>query len=493
MTSPNAPHSLTAATAPTFETLEGRKLLDASPVTAGKTDVLFQSDADGTRANRDIVVVNFTDEINVDRNGIYGPEESNSFNIVGYGVNPISGRQKKILAPVTDVYVNPDDRRQLYIETSTITDKFSRIYIYGDLVTDNNGDTIEVTPANYSGRNQIITEKGASKWRYTLAQRQFRPFVDDYFNRSVFNDAEAPGSGITKTEAEYRADMNFILRERRDNFGTVTDADIADANERFDGFGKLQIPDPAIRAGLLSNYGTVGEDAIYAIMDGANDTGRPWTIVAFDGERSADVVVAETVRDEGRMRTLIRDDFVGENFLVWGAVLAHEAMHQDFVNTQTEEIIANAAEAFVWFQHLETYGIAGRTQTTLVNELNTALLGLMNSGDAQFPRVGLRTAPMEFANNIYVGGTGAGNTNQPNIVEELRREYADRNFGQGQPPMNDYALKVVEAITGVDRNDFPNLLFSEGVIDVMDLEQDVISDPGAIRVAGELKLIYFAV
>ena len=483
----------TATHRPIIENLEHRRLLDASGVLAGKTDVRFIIEDDGTRANRDTVVVNFTDAVNVDPAASFGPGTGNFVNVVGYGVNPISGRQKKILTPVSDVRVNPDDPRQLLIDTGTITDQFSRIYIYGDAVVDANGDNIEVLP----GEENVITQKGASKWRFTLAQRQFRPFVNDYFESDVFAAAAEPNAGTEYTEDEYLGQLLFVLRERQANFGTVSDAQIAEAEARYTSdVGRGIFPDPALRAGLLSLYGTVAEPVIGAYLDGENETGARWRVVAFadfEGDAAQDVEVAETVIDEGRLRTLVKNQFRGEFFTAYGALLAHEALHTDFVNTQQEEIITNTVETMVWHQQLEVYPIAGRTQTALVNHFNTDLLAMYNSGNRQYPRVGLTNAPLEIGQSVYVNDQSQPVSDFGSFENAVRAEYANRGFDEGQPPMSPLAQTIIENITGVSREQFTNRLFSEGIIDLIDLEQDVISDPGAVLTAGELKLIYFAV
>ena len=91
--------------------------------------------------------------------------------------------------------------------------------------------------------------------------------------------------------------------------GLITQATEDTAIKRFNNTTvKAIVPDANLRAALLSLYGTIGEPAIAAMLDGANVTGKAQTIIDFSTDVSPTADVAETlVLANGRLRHVVQD------------------------------------------------------------------------------------------------------------------------------------------------------------------------------------------
>src|SRR5205814_8706924 len=102
------------------------------------------------------------------------------------------------------------------------------------------------------------------------------------------------------------------------------------------------IPPPNLRAALFSLVGTFAEGAIASWLDGANATGKPYTIITFQAITDPTALIAQTSArpSDGRLRTVFRPEFAGESFLALSEWVAHEALHQDNSYALQEEDIA---------------------------------------------------------------------------------------------------------------------------------------------------------
>jgi hypothetical protein len=468
--------------------LESRQML-VSTVQLGVIQMFNIVNPDGTRANAQEVVFNFTEPVTI------GTTPSASFGIRGTGINPLSGRQKKFVIPitgVTQVGVNPN---QIKVTTGTLNRKNGRIFIYPGAVKDTRGEDVVIDDSS----PQRNLPRGENKERFTLAQRSFTPF--DY---SFFSNARYPGQGVAAqilntqgTNTAIRAQLDAFLQKKVDA-GTITSTKKNDGMARYDNSTTTAIiPDPALRAGLISLLGTVSEPAIEHYLGNQNATGRPATVVSFDnGQFSSSARIAETTKNAaGRFKTILGEDYKGEPFQALGAVLAHETTHvsSDSINSQDEEVIANMIETMTYAQQFDLEPGIGRTGSVLITRMNYRLLLLLNSGKLQFPRLGVaQTALKAGSSGAAPGSTPEFGTSPVASFEaDVRAEMAGRNVAD-KPPTNGNitSYAILRNITGNTYTaSTPLGNFGDEIIAEVDQRQGVLGDRGAINLAGKLKLV----
>lgn len=134
----------------------------------------------------------------------------------------------------------------------------------------------------------------AQSARDILKQPPFPPTDTSLFTPMAYSDAPplVPASSGPIDEATLRAQLTSLLKER---FGFRTKAQkkkVKKALAQFNGADtKAIVPDPRLRAALISLKGTAGEPAIAGVLDGTYSTVR-----FFD---TPDFGVARVVPSEG--------------------------------------------------------------------------------------------------------------------------------------------------------------------------------------------------
>ena len=480
------------AAATPVERLEDRRLLAASALQPGFIEVIDVFDENGNLENTNVIEVPFDGAIQV--------ADGSGVSLRGAAVNPISLADKRTVVDVFNVRVKPGNNNVLQFQTENLVTEGGQLYFYGEGIQDANGDFIRREP----GESRMRMPRGLDKYESTLANRQFRSYFEVFMSSDNFADSPPPLEGTVYSEDVLRDALAYILRLRRDA-GQITAQERLDAVARFDSdFARAVIPNATLRAGLMSLTGTSGEPAIAAILDGDNITGKPWTVVDFSDAVSANAPVAETVNNGGRLRTLFQSDLNGEYFTALGAVLAHEVLHQDQGNTVNEEIVANAVESLVYAEQIQTYPVVSRTRTAMVNQMNGRLLSLLNSGDTNYPNVGLNAAPLDtptaggflnvFVDDQGVPGTGYEGFTPRSFADDVRFEYTERGFNTGSTQLNNTAKQILANIMDLDSPDqVRGNLFSQDVIDQLDDRQGSISPRAAVEIAGRLGTVWFLV
>ncbi len=137
------------------------------------------------------------------------------------------------------------------------------------------------------------------------------------------------------------------------------------------------IPDPHIRAGLAVLVGTLAEGAIATIR-----SKNPFESVQF--AKLPNGVESESVPGDtpGLRSILISEKHRHEDPRLFAALLAHETLHQDGFDSDTEEAVNDYMLSIVYGQKSLEDPSLPRTFTELTQRLNIFLLALINDRDA---------------------------------------------------------------------------------------------------------------
>lgn len=460
----------------TIENLEDRKLLAA---TIRSTDVLGVAASDGTKANGNDVVVRFSAPAQ-------GTPNVANMRMFGYAYNTLTGGNDKKTINILSASINSSGN--LVLRTDVQVRKGAEVRLNAGAVKDNTNADIVGT---------IRTKKGLNRDRFTLALRAFRPNDKTMFSSARLVGGVNPTTANTAaSEATVRAQLDAFLTKKVNNEKSITAAQKTTALAQFDSAGNEAIvPAHNLRAAIVSLVGTIGAPVIDFYFGTKNSTGKTPVLVTFDGGQiSSGATVAEgSYTSSGRYKLIFNPNYAGEHFAVLSGRMAHEAMHDssDKTNSQDEEVILNFVESTIYAQQAVTDFTITRAGTLYTTYANYRLMLAINSGDRQFPRVGIKAAPIKggvanpgFAfNSPYVG------TNMDSLEEDVREEFEARNVDDKPPTaVNEVTLEVLKNLTG---NTYTSTTgkFGDSVINDIDIGQDTMGDQFvAQRVARVLQL-----
>ena len=457
-----------------FEPLERREMLSVSPAVANVNKIKVKNlfDANGVSINQSLVSIPFSLGIRM--------VDASKIVVRGYAINPLTGKQMKLAIPTSDIHVDPTVSNYLIIHTDVLMRK------NGGKILINDGALQDTKGRDIAAMN-LSSPKGQNKERFTLACRAFLPTKHNLFSKDLFSDASDPVDASTHVSATTVSTNFKAFMDKKVAAGLITQATEDKAIKRFNNTTvKAIIPDANLRAGLLSLYGTIGEPAIAAMLDGANLTGKAQTIVDFSTDVSPTAEVAETlVLDNGRLRTLFKTSYAGEPFQALGAKLAHEGVHQDKDDNQNEEIVANAIETMVYAQQLMVDSSIANAGTTLIKSDNDKLLAMLDSGKALFPRVGILGGSLKNNTNGVFSGSGAiSGGSYVSFENYIRRLYDARGFANLSSSGNPTLDAIEKTISLIDKSN----TFNTTLINDIDANQQIITDKSSIALAGILKL-----
>jgi hypothetical protein len=133
-------------------------------------------------------------------------------------------------------------------------------------------------------------------------------------------------------------------------------------------------PDPRLRAAVALLVGTPAEGAIDVYRSGV------FSRLAFDnGVPDATAIGAVLVRVRGtRPEVVVHPAFASEDPRVLAMVVAHEALHQDSLVSDTEEQIARTLDTYVYAQMILEEPQLARSGTPLVRAANARLLARLH-------------------------------------------------------------------------------------------------------------------
>ena len=212
----------------------------------------------------------------------------------------------------------------------------------------------------------------------TLARRPFAPTDVNLFTPGAYPQAGAmiPASGDTLSETAARAALTDFLSRR----GIP---DLQNALNAFDNPILIQkMPDPTLRAGLVSLSGTLGEPAIDALTRG------PLGPIAFGPVSTGDYVQAS---ENGAVA--IDQRYRAEAFPLFGPVFTRLSIQTDAQTGRAEEIATSALLALIAMQQALVDETLAQSGTELSRRLNTQMLARLNSGRAAFPNIGIEQIP----------------------------------------------------------------------------------------------------
>lgn len=460
---------------PLFETLEGREMLSASPAVANEKKIKVKNlfDANGVSINESLVSIPFSLGIRL--------KDASKIAVRGYAVNPLTGKQVKLVIKALDIHVDSVATNYLVIHTNVLMRKNGgKILINDGALTDTKGRTI--TPVTLS------SPKGQNKERFTLATRSFKATKHNLFSNEIFSDASVATDASSHVSAVTVTTNLKAFLDKKVTAGIISQASEDAAIARYNNSTtKAIIPDANLRAAMVSLVGTIAEPAIGAMLDGKNVTGKSQTIIDFSTDVGPSAEVAETlVLVNGRLRTLFKTSYAGEPFQALSTWIAHEALHQDADAGQNEAIATNVVETMVWAQQLLVDSSYVNTNTALVKSENVKLLAMLNSGKALFPRVGMLGAALHNnKDGIFTGEKTQTGGAYVSYEDYVRRLYISRGFGTNSSKGNSTLNAMIDNINHTTKSysQFDATIFAD-----VDANQQIITDRSALTLAGILKL-----
>lgn len=461
-----------------IENLEERRLLAATVIK--NTDVMILAANDGTKDNGNDVIVKFDGAVS-------GSTDVSKMRMFGYAYNTLTGGNDKKTINITAASVNGDGH--LVLRTDVQIRKGAQLTLQPGAVSD----------LTNSSNLTIRTKKGLNRDRFTLALRAFKPNDKTYFGSDKLVGGATPVVANTAaSEATVRAQLVSFLNKKKDREKTINQATYDLALAHYDSAANEAIvPAHNLRAAICSLVGTIGAPAIDFYFGTANSTGKTPILVTFDGAQiSSGATVAEgTYTSSGRFKLIFNPNYAGESFVALSGRMAHEAMHDDsasnHVDSQDEEVILNFVESTVYAQQIVTDFTYATSKNQYTLYANYRLMLAINSGDRQFPRVGIGKAPIKggVANPGFAFNTPYVGTNADSFDDDVRTEFAARNIAD-KPPTDstDTSRQILKNLTG---NTYTATTgkFGDDLIADIDIAQDTLGDQFvAQRVARVLQL-----
>jgi hypothetical protein len=278
------------------------------------------------------------------------------------------------------------------------------------------------------------------------------PYPAMYPEGSPMKPAEAV-PGTVRDEATVRAALASFLDVQLAGDATRINAALA----IFDGAAtKARLPDPTLRAALVSLHGTLAEPVIQSFVSGIPSLLE----TRFGGTPLG--VVATAFGIAGNKRILLSRAYSNENFTLLSATFAHEILHiHEGPITATEEILAHATTAAIHLQLLARHPQLATGGTQLARQMNDEVMLFLNSRAPGSPKIALiapegkGTAPGSLRSQRDLYGHGkqwnlfrqqppaAGdNTPAPPIFGKLLRTLLAR--GVAVPKPLTYSRRTVE-------------------------------------------------
>lgn len=227
--------------------------------------------------------------------------------------------------------------------------------------------------------------------RPILRQPPFEPNNINRFTPQTYENAPplTPAPAKPFSEQSLRSDLSGILKQR---FPRDSKA-VQQGLETFDDPAlKKTIPDPRLRAGLVSLQGTAGENAIDVMKSGH-----------YESLQFADLgdTIGMVVRPDpnGKQSILLNEKFQHEDPRLLGVTISHETLHQDREVSGKEELAAYAMHSMIYGQMALESPSLSQADTELTRRMNTQLLARLNSRDAKGQ---LRL--FESQGNVFPGG-----------------------------------------------------------------------------------------
>lgn len=276
------------------------------------------------------------------------------------------------------------------------------------------------------------------KAREFLKKPAFRPTDVNLFNPSIYSDA-SPMELPPVTEAdedEIKANLLETLTKRFKG-----DADKAKkAMEVFDNKDLKKImPDPKLRAALVNLRGTTGRSAIDVITNGTYPSVHFAEIDPVKADPNRTIAYVVVPRGKFKQEVHFNTRYQGEDFRLLSETMAHEALHQDRLGHDAEELVNAAMDTTVYAQQLLENPELAHLDTELARRSNTKLLPRINGRD-------------EEGNPRLFMPTGSNTTPGGKTTKDFGEYYGFTKLNNVRPPSpgNAHLQAMLKAVTGKD-------------------------------------------
>lgn len=227
---------------------------------------------------------------------------------------------------------------------------------------------------------------------------------------------------------------------------------------------KTKIPDAQLRAALAMLKGSAGAQAIDAVKNNSY-----LISVGFGDPRSGELTIAEAHVEDGTIVFNQRYKFEDPRLL--GTTMFHEALHQDLVDPNREELMNNGLDALIYGQFIQEDRSLARQGTELTRRYNTKLTSLLNSRD-----VNGRIHFLQAQSNVLPGAS----------IPLPYFAYGFVNGGLGDAaPGNAVLSYAVQKVTG---KSIINAQFDEATLNLLDQNINLFSPAQWVAIARALKL-----
>jgi hypothetical protein len=295
-----------------------------------------------------------------------------------------------------------------------------------------------------------------------LKKPPFAPTDTSLFSPAIYSSSTA-AQPASAAQAMSPTQIESTLRQTLSKqLGSTSD--VNSAMQQFNSTQlKAIVPDPNLRAGLMTLKGTAGESAIDSVMSGKFAAVKYGPVIS----NNAIAEVQAAVPPETKPTIVVNERYKNEDFRLIASSLAHEPLHEDSQIGNKEESIASAMDSLVYGQIVANSPEIASSGTELAQRDNTKLMARINSRDAN-GNLRLSTS----TGNVYPGGTALA------------------NFGSAIPftgadtPGNATLRAELKAITG--QNNTAN--FDSGAYTLLDNNQQALSATDIVKVARALKL-----
>ncbi len=400
----------------------------------------------GNQNNRDVSVSQVTNEQGIPQResqiSIRIPNGSQIANPDGFNVqsmiaNPLDGSQNLTPMNITRSEING---RSLNLFVDGPVSNGSQISIAEGALTNRRGQPQAARDITLDNPRKFQSPEQAALWG-----KAFEASNINLFPGTVFPGSQPPQPIPQST------DPSVVRQDLNDHFQRFVDAGKMNPgqmnrmlkiydNEKYrevftdPNTGQFE---PQLMAAVLGTAGTPGQGTISAIIGGKNDTGRPARVVY--GELPPGLLGGASVQPDpadGLDRWFITVNPVlrNEPFQTVSALMAHEAMHQDNIPGQNEEIVARVAEINTWKQQVLVNPELASINTPLARFNNLNLLMFENSGQS-FPQGGVFEAPLAQGTQDIVPNSDVINSRS---LEDFLRNVAYDDVPNVDTPGNSY-------------------------------------------------------
>lgn len=263
--------------------------------------------------------------------------------------------------PVQAAGQDPDDGRTFLLQAESLIPAGTTLTIARSAFREGAEGTVD---------GEILTRLNVTQVLFALTQFQFAD-----------PSLVAAGPTAAPDPDEHDVDIQRESLQRHLIVRGDPPAVVDEAIERFDSMPPAVIPSPKLRAAIAALTGTFAGDTYEHLFTGANCTGQPAALIAFQPPPNFPQILGRSTRDEaGRLVISINPRLSGERIELLMPLLAHEAIHCDESDGRIEEIAATAFDTLLYVALLVPFPELPSARTELSREFTIDALAMLNSG-----------------------------------------------------------------------------------------------------------------